>query len=369
MNVVVIILESFSKYFVQSLSGEEEKCTPFLDSLINSGTCYVASNAYANARHSHEGNAAIMASVPSLMIDPFITSVYQSNTTISYAGILKKYGYHTSYFHAAKNGSMMLDVFTKGCGFDHYFGKDEYPDQKDFDGNWGIYDDKFFPFFADKLSSFQQPFAATIFNLSSHFPYQMPPEYRKLFPEDKTKDPEIPMIKYSDLVLKQFFEKIKSEAWYKNTLFVFSADHTYDELSKNGTYLSKFAIPVLFFDPSDTSKKQRMEFPVQQVDIMPSILHYLNIPESFKAFGYSIFDPQAPRFAYNFEQGLYQITEDNAMLQFNGHEAIGFYDLIADPYQKNNLIKMNDPRIEKLTARIKAIIQTHNHAMIHNQLM
>jgi phosphoglycerol transferase MdoB-like AlkP superfamily enzyme len=264
---------------------------------------------------------------------------------------------------------MMLDAFTKGCGFDHYYGKDEYPDQKDFDGNWGIYDDKFFPFFADKLSSFQQPFATTIFNLSSHFPYQMPPEYRKLFPEDKSKDPEIPMIKYVDLVLNDFFDKIKKEPWYKNTLFVFCADHSYNELSKNPTYLSKFSIPILFFDPSNTSRKKQTIFPVQQIDIMPSILHYLNVPDTFKSFGNSIFDTSTTHFAYNFEQGLYQIVEDNALLQFNGHDAIGFFDLTNDPLQKKNLIQSSDIRIARLTSRIKAIIQTYNRAMIHNRLM
>ncbi len=369
MNVVVIILESFSRYFVKSLSHEEYSYTPFLDSMIYSGQCYVAANGYANARHSHEGNAAILASIPSLMIDPFMTSLYQSNTTSSYARILKKYGYSNAYFHAAKNGSMMLDDFTKSCGFENYYGKNEYPDQKDFDGNWGIYDDKFFPFFAEKLNTFKQPFAATIFSLSSHFPYTLSEENRKKFPEDKTKDPELPMIRYTDNVLKMFFEKVKNESWYKNTLFVFSADHTYDELSNHGTYLSKFSIPILFFNPSDTGHKKLIEYPVQQVDIMPSILDYLNMPDTFKCFGNSVFDLHVPHYAYNFEQGLYQITEDNALLQFNGMDAIGFFDLQTDPLQKTNLIKSNDIRIEKLTKRIKAVIQTYNRAMIKNELI
>jgi phosphoglycerol transferase MdoB-like AlkP superfamily enzyme len=367
-NVVVIILESFSKYFVQSLSHEEHTYTPFLDSMIYSGKCYVAANGYANARHSHEGNAAILASIPSLMIDPFMTSIYQSNATSSYAGILKKQGYSTAFFHGAKNGSMMLDAFSKSCGFENYYGKDEYPDQNDYDGNWGIYDDKFFPFFAGKLNTFKQPFAATIFSLSSHFPYVLTEENRKMFPEDKTKDPELPMIMYTDHVLKMFFDSVKKEPWYNNTLFVLTADHTYDELSNHATYLSKFSIPILFFAPSDTAHKPLLTFPVQQVDIMPSILDYLNVPDTFKCFGNSVFAPGAPHYAFNFEQGLYQITEDDALLQFNGREAIGFYDLRADPMQKNNIIKSNDIRIEKLTNRIKAVIQTYNRAMITNQL-
>ena len=78
---------------------------------------------------------------------------------------------------------------------------------------------------------------------------------------------------------------------------------------------------------------------------------------------------QAPHFAFNYEQGLYQITEDNAMLQFNGTDAIGFFDLATDPFQKNNCLNSKDSRIEKLTKRIKAVIQTYNNAMIKNSLL
>ncbi len=264
---------------------------------------------------------------------------------------------------------MKLVSYTKSCGFDNYFGKNEYPDQKDFDGNWGIFDDKFFPFFADKLNSFKQPFAATIFNVSSHFPYVVPQEYTSMFPEDKNSDPELRVIRYSDYVLKSFFYRIKKETWYDNTLFVFSADHTYDDLSLHPTYLSKFSIPILLVSPKETVVKEKYNFPVQQVDIMPSILDYLNVPDTFKCFGQSLFDTKAPRYAFNFEQGLYQLTEDDALLQFNGTEAIGFYDLKTDPFQKNNAIKGNDPRIEKLTKRIEAVIQTYNRAMIENTLL
>jgi len=368
MNVVVIILESFSKYFVQSLSHEKEKCTPFLDSLINSGTCYVAANGYANARHSHEGHSAILTSIPVLMLDPFMTSVYQENKVNSYVNILKKYGYYSAYFHASKNGSLRLDEMAKECGFDSYYGLNEYPNKNHYDGNWGIFDDKFFPFCADKINGFKEPFTTTIFNLSSHFPFTMPEEFKNSFGVENAADPQIPMIRYTDYVLKQFFKKIKSEPWYENTLFVFTADHTYHELSENPTELSKFSIPILFFSPKDTSLKKKMTFPVNQVDVMPSILDYLNVPDTFKCFGNSIFSPIPSRYAFNFEKGLYQLVEKDALLQFDGVEAVGFYDLKTDPFQRSNAIKSKDPRIALLTKRIKAVIQTYNGAMIRNEL-
>lgn len=367
-NVVVIILESFSKYFVQSVSHEKVAYTPFLDSLIRTGQCYLSEDGFANARHSNEGSAAILASIPSLMVDPFMTSVYQNNTVTSFAGILKQHGYHTAYFHGANNGSMTLDLFTRSCGFDAYYGRNEYPNPDDYDGHWGIYDEKFLGFFAQKLHETPEPFATALFTLSSHFPYQMPPEYEAIFPKNKDEDPMFRMVRYTDHSLKLFFDRIKQEPWYANTLFVFTADHTFGELSSNTTFLSKFSIPIFFFDAGDTRHKQKLTFPVQQADIIPSIMDYLHVPDTFRCFGNSIFNTSEPHFAYHHEQGFYELIEDHALLQFDGTQVIGFYDLLKDPLQRTNRMGGDDPREQKLLLRLKAVIQTYHHAMITNQL-
>lgn len=52
-------------------------------------------------------------------------------------------------------------------GIENYFGKTEYNNDADFDGTWGIWDEPFFKFFANKLSSFREPFSAP------YFPYPL----------------------------------------------------------------------------------------------------------------------------------------------------------------------------------------------------
>ena len=75
-NVVIIILESFSKEFV-GYYNQGVGYTPFLDSLIQTGL--VLEQAYANGIRSIEALPAITASIPSLMNQPFITSSYANN--------------------------------------------------------------------------------------------------------------------------------------------------------------------------------------------------------------------------------------------------------------------------------------------------
>jgi uncharacterized sulfatase len=56
-------------------------------------------NALSNGKRSIDAVPSILISVPSLMNDPFITSPYSSNKILSLAHILKKEGYHTSFFN------------------------------------------------------------------------------------------------------------------------------------------------------------------------------------------------------------------------------------------------------------------------------
>lgn len=139
-NVVFIILESFSAAYSAKLSGQEGYM-PFLDSLMDrSLTC---TKAYANGRRSIDGIPAITASIPELMDEAFITSNYAQTPFTSIANVLAKKGYATSFYHGGRNGTMGFDGFAKSAGFARYVGQNEYPDQQDNDGHWGIWDQPF----------------------------------------------------------------------------------------------------------------------------------------------------------------------------------------------------------------------------------
>ena len=153
-NVVVIILESFSREFVGSLNkdlknGQYKGYTPFLDSLITRSLVF--SNAFANGRKSIDAIPSVTASIPALVL-PYVISERSGNRINSLASVLNGEGYQTSFFHGAPNGSMGFDAFTKIAGYQRYFGKNEYGHDDGFDGVWGIWDEPFFQFFADEMN-------------------------------------------------------------------------------------------------------------------------------------------------------------------------------------------------------------------------
>ncbi len=366
LNVVIIILESFSQEHFGSLNNikDYQGFTPFLDSLICKS--YVA-QAFANGKRSIEGIPAILASVPTLMNEAYVTSMYSGNKINSLASILKSEGYTTSFYHGGSNGTMGFDAFTKIAGFDIYKGRHEYHNEKDYDGKWGIFDEPYLQYYANELNTYKQPFFSSIFTLSSHHPYTVPEKYKGKFRKGKLEIQE--SIMYADFALKKFFEKASEMQWYKNTLFLITADHTSEaflDYYKNN--VGMYAIPIIYYIPDNDTLKLFPKKISQQTDIFPSVLGLLNYKGKFLSFGKNIFNKNEKSFSISYLNGEYQLIADNYMLKFDGKNGISLFNIRSDSLLKNNLIHSNIYKKAEMETFIKAFIQQYNNRMINNKM-
>ncbi|MGE8243431.1 MAG: LTA synthase family protein, partial [Sphingobacterium sp.] len=233
----------------------------------------------------------------------FVLSVYSGNETTSLAKLLGKKGYETAFFHGAPNGSMGFSAYMKLAGIQHYFGKNEYNNDQDFDGIWGIWDEPFLQFTANKINTLKQPFFASFFSLSSHHPFKVPEKYQGKFPKGPLSVQE--PIGYTDNALREFFATASKMPWFNNTLFVICADHaTVSYLPEYQTTAGGFQIPIIFYAPGDglVGKADKL---VQQIDIMPTVLNYLHYDEPYFAFGSDAFKPGRDNFVLNNNAGSY----------------------------------------------------------------
>ncbi len=352
-NVVIIIMESLSKEFVGFYNNTN--LTPFLDSLM--GHSLVFNNAFSNGLRSIEALPAITASIPTFSNTPFITSVYAQNNFNSLASILSEKGYSTSFFHGGTRGTMGFYGFTKRAGFSEYYGLEEYGNKNDYDGTWGIYDEPFFDFFANKLKKEQKPFFSTFFSLSAHPPYSIPEKYNDVFEDGDLAIHRL--IRYSDHSLKTFFDKIKDEEWFNNTIFVITADHTSPK-SNNPNYknkLGRYSIPMLFYSPSKDLLGENNVI-TQHIDIMPSILDYLGYKNSFFSFGESVFKKNS--WAIHFNKDKYCFISDKSILYNFQEEYTNFSN-----WKLNNQITVDSLDLIKL----KSIKQVYSNSMIKNSLL
>ncbi|MBS7787928.1 LTA synthase family protein [Flavobacterium sp. CYK-55] len=356
-NVVIIILESFGDENIHI--GQ----TPFLDSLITKS--YYFKNAFANGKVSIDAVPSTMSSVPSLMNSPLISSAYALNEVYGLPKILKKNGYSTSFFHGAFNGSQNFDQYCRVAGFDAYFGKDQYPKDGAFDGSWGIYDEEFLQFFCDKIGTFKRPFFTSIFTISSHIPYTIPERYKGKFPKGTAEIHE--SVAYTDYALRLFFKKAQKQDWYKNTLFVLTADHT--SSSGKGKYtnnVGKFRIPILMIDPSNPHFQGVNEKNFQQIDILPSLLDELNISDTIVTYGKSYRSQKD--FVVSYVDNVYNYISGDYYLAFDGNKSLGLYNFKKDSLFQNNLLQ-HEPKLKLQMERfIKAYIQSFNERVSRNEL-
>ena len=370
LNVVVLIMESFAKEYVGALNrnldnGEYLGYTPFLDSLIAESKCFQYS--FANGRKSIDALPSVAASIPS-MVHPYVTSVYASNKINSLASALSSKGYETAFFHGGPNGSMGFDAFMRVAGYKKYFGMTEYGNDDDFDGSWGIWDEEFMLYMADEFKNFKEPFHATFFSVSSHHPFKVPEKYEGVFREG-TLDFHIP-VQYSDLALRKFFEHASKEPWFENTLFVLTADHSNHAWhAEYKTSIGEFSVPILFYHPGNQEFKGMDSTVAQQMDIMPTVLNYLNYDKEYLAFGVNLLDSTSNNFAVNYSNSTYQFIQENYVLHFLEEKTIGVYDYVNDPLLAKNLVG-KVPKIEKrMVRKLKAFIQQYNNRMIDNGLI
>jgi phosphoglycerol transferase MdoB-like AlkP superfamily enzyme len=166
--------------------------------------------------------------------------------------------------------------------------------------------------------------------------------------------------------LKEFFDKARTMPWFKNTLFVITADHCSEsDFKEYKTLVNYFAVPLIFYKP-DGSLKGKDESIAEQIDIMPSILGYLHYPKPYIAFGNNLFDKSSKRFAINYIEESYQFLLGDYALYFSDNKITGIYNRATDPYLTKNLLGEKDFSSEE--AVYKAIVQQFNNRMMGDRL-
>ena len=309
---------------------------------------------------------SILASVPSLET-PYIISHYANNKIEGLAALLKKKGYYTTFFHGALNGSMGFDSFARMSGFDNYVGLEQYPYDYGSDGMWGIWDEPFFMFFAEKLNSFPQPFFASVFSLSSHHPFIVPDEYKGKF--RKGPPPIVEVVGYTDYALGEFFRKISSEPWFRNTLFVITADHTNESIHKEfQNDYGSYCIPVIFYKPGSDLRGISHRV-AQQIDIMPTILNYLNYDEEYIAFGNNLLDDSYESFAFNTNGSTYHLYMKDHILIMIDNKPVGLFNFKTDKFLESNLMEKEPELLQQMSEKLKAVIQSYNSRLIDNNMV
>lgn len=328
-NVLFIILESYTAKLVGCLGGEPG-VTPAIDSLAREGLLFT--NMYASGDRSEKGLVALLSGYPAQTTNSIILMPRKTENLPYLSKVLKNQKYQTSYYCGGELAFANMKSYLLNAGYDRLvskfnFGADAY------NSKWGVHDHVLLNRWLTDLKIEQQPFFSTLFTLSSHEPYNVP------IPAKFKGSDEATLFKnsvyYTDQAIGNFIREAKKQPWWQNTLIVMAADHGHrfpGDDSNNKP--SKFHIPVLFTGGALKQAYKPVTIIGSQTDIVPTLLHQLDLPaEQFK-WGKNLLSPAAKPFAfYVFNDGFGFVTPAGAVTFDNVSKQIISRDATVPPQQ------------------------------------
>ncbi len=359
-NIVLFIMESVPYDFFDTASAYKVDM-PFFDSLIQKSSFY--KNAFCFAHESNKGLTAILAGIPTLSDIPVYHSRFINMPVTPIGRALKKNNYSSFFCIGDDFDNFGFAKCMNWLGIDKYYSKEDIPDHKNLPSHtMGVHDEYVLNFMQQKIRQIQQPFFAINYNISTHYPYNLPASFPVKFPGNYTEP--MKSMRYYDHCLQQFFATAKNEPWFANSIFIFCSDHWMFPEGIKGEYdpFSGYRIPIIIYDPSVNEKKTNEQM-VSQFDVMGTILAAARYKDSIISYGGNLSDSNSLK-KYVFSKpnsSLYQVADSSYVLGFNiSNDKVEYlYNYKKDKLLQENLSsnKTTAAVLNELTIRVKAFIQ------------
>jgi phosphoglycerol transferase MdoB-like AlkP superfamily enzyme len=229
-------------------------------------------------------------------------------------------------------------------------------------------------FMLSEINNFKKPFFSTCYNISTHYPFDLPLKEKELKAKAGYTEPMKSML-YYDKCLEGFFDAASKKDWYNNTVFIFCSDHWAfpDQENLNVALGQDFHIPIIIFDPSKPVKKVDSRT-ASQFDIVNTILSIAGTKDSIISYGNNLLVPPVTNEMHcvfsKKSRDTYYVTNVDYILAFNTvtGKAESCFNFKKDPERKNNIL--NDPFEKKtadsMTVFVKAFLQ--QSSMHYNNL-
>lgn len=270
-NVILVTIESFGAEYMTHFGGKR-KITPNLDRLADEGILFT--NLLATGTRTVRGLEAITLSVPPTPGQSIVRRP-GNDDLFSLGAVLRDRGYDTAWVYGGFGLFDNMNGFYAANGYRIVDRATMKKSEIIFSNVWGVSDEDLYARAireADEAHAAGKPFHQHVMTTSHHRPFTFP-EGRIDIPSKSGREGAV---KYSDYAIGKLIETAKTKPWFKDTLFVFVADHTAGAARKAELDPSGYHIPAIFYAP-DFVAPRRIEWLVSQIDIAPSILGLLNI--------------------------------------------------------------------------------------------
>jgi len=280
LNVVLVTIESLSAKYLGSF-GDNRGLTPNLDQLRPQSLAF--SNFYATGTRTDRGLEAITLSMPPTPGRSIVKRIGRESGYASLGQQFSAQGYDSVFIYGGRGYFDNMNAFFGGNGY-RIVDQSSVPEaEMQFQNAWGMSDEDIYNQtlkVADADHAAGTPFFLQLMTTSNHRPYTYP-EGRIDIPSGDGREGAV---KYTDHAIGQFLAQARSKPWFKDTLFVFVADHTAGSAGKEDLPVANYHIPLFIYAPAHIQPGEFSDV-ASQIDLAPTLLGLLNIDYVSTFFG------------------------------------------------------------------------------------
>ncbi|MBK8065105.1 MAG: LTA synthase family protein [Betaproteobacteria bacterium] len=281
LNVVLISVESLGAEFLGAY-GDKRGLTPNLDRLAADSLWFA--NAYATGNRTVRGLEALSLSLPptpgqSIVRRPANAALF------SLGSVLEDRQYAVMFAYGGYGYFDNMNAFFDANDYRSIDRRSIPAARIEFENVWGVADEHLYDQVIDELDAAHaarpsRPVFVHVMSTSNHRPYTYPAGRVDIASGSGREG----AVKYTDYALGRFVERARSHAWFRDTLFVITADHGANARGTAEIPIDKYRIPVFMYAPAHLAPR-RVDRLMSQIDIAPTILGLLNLEHYSKFLG------------------------------------------------------------------------------------
>ena len=374
LNVVLVSVESLGAEFLGSY-GDPRGLTPNLDRLAKESLWF--SRVYATGNRTVRGLEALSLSLPPTPGQSIVRRPNNGNL-FTLGSVFEDKGYGTIFAYGGYGYFDNMNAYFEANSYRSVDRRSIPAARIEFENVWGVADEHLYDQAIDEIDREKaahggRPVFVHVLTTSNHRPYTYPAG-RIDIPSGKGREGAV---KYTDWAVGHLIEQARKRPWFKDTVFVITADHGASARGTAQIPVDKYLIPVFVYAPAHIAPR-RVDRLMSQIDIPPTLLGLLDFryytkflgrdvlrsaPESDRAFignfqtlafmkgdRIAVLQPKRKTDAYRLEQGrtYVPLPADPALTR----EAIAFYQ-VASHLFRNGLYLDEEQRApgERVAAR------------------